>query len=279
MLSNSPEALLLASQDRSGFNEYDEAAYGLSSTRPELPRVVRETFVTNLCRNGVCHIHCSLDDDKGVEALSRVSSALPVHARLRQQIKIKCTWPFAGSVGILKMLGLRIILPGLRCLCAVHLLIWDRRGRPALPSVRVESSLVLAMKPPAHALDGLPAHDTTGYRRDGLPLDATVASPSRCSKSWSWIRNETVRAVLLLLRPKKTALNETAKKKKAKETRNKKRAAASHVAATQPPSRSAECCYLVLLTFLGSHTIFGHGYSRGCHTARIRSYLLLDTRE
>lgn len=148
------------------------------------------------------------------EPLSRVWSALPVYARLRQQIKIKCTWPFAGSTGSLRVLRLRIILPGLRCLCAVHLLIWDRRGRPALPSVRVESSLVLAMKPPAHALDGLPAHDTTGYRRDGLPLDATVASPYSRSKSWSWIRNETVRAVLLLLRQKKTALNETAKKRK-----------------------------------------------------------------
>lgn len=156
-LSNSSEALLLASQDRSGCNEYDEVSDGVPSTRTELPTVARETFVTNLCRTGVCHIHCRLDDDQGVGALSRVSSALPVYARLRQQIKIKCTWPFAGSTGSLRVLRLRIILPGLRCLCAVHLLIWDRRGRPALPSVRVEYSLVLAMEPPAHALDGLPA--------------------------------------------------------------------------------------------------------------------------
>lgn len=55
--------------------------------------------------------------------------------------------------------------------------------RPALSPVRVESSLVLAMEPPAHALDGLPARDTTGSRRDGLPLDATVASPYSRSKS------------------------------------------------------------------------------------------------
>lgn len=66
-------------------------------------------------------------------------------------------------------------------LCAVHLLIWDRRERPA-PPVRVEYSLVLAMEPPAHALDGLPARDTTGSRRDGLPLDATVTSPYSRSK-------------------------------------------------------------------------------------------------
>lgn len=69
-------------------------------------------------------------------------------------------------------------------LCAVHLLIWDRRERPA-PPVRVESSLVLAMEPPTHALDGLPAHDTAVYRSDGLSLDATVASPYSRSKSWS----------------------------------------------------------------------------------------------
>ncbi|EMF09604.1 uncharacterized protein SEPMUDRAFT_151565 [Sphaerulina musiva SO2202] len=41
-LSNSPEALLLASQDRSGCNDYDEVADGVPSTRTELPRVVWE---------------------------------------------------------------------------------------------------------------------------------------------------------------------------------------------------------------------------------------------
>lgn len=68
-------------------------------------------------------------------------------------------------------------------LCAVHLRISDRCRRPALSPARVESCLVLAMEPPAHALDGLPARDTTGSRRDGLPLDATVTSPYSRSKS------------------------------------------------------------------------------------------------
>lgn len=54
-------------------------------------------------------------------------------------------------------------------LCAVHLLIWDRRERPA-PPVRVGYSLVLAMATLAHALDGLVARDTTGHCRGGRVL-------------------------------------------------------------------------------------------------------------
>lgn len=54
-------------------------------------------------------------------------------------------------------------------LCAVHLLIWDRRERPA-PPVRVEYSLVLAMETLAYALDGLVARDTTGHCRGGRVL-------------------------------------------------------------------------------------------------------------
>lgn len=68
------------------------------------------------------------------------------------------------------------------CCASTHM---KSSQRPALSHVRVESSLVLAMEPPAHALDGLPAHDTAGYRSDGLSLDATVTSPYSRSKSWS----------------------------------------------------------------------------------------------
>lgn len=56
-----------------------------------------------------------------------------------------------------------------KMLCAVHLLIWDRRERPA-PPVRVEYSLVLAMATLAYALDGLVARNTTGHCRGGRVL-------------------------------------------------------------------------------------------------------------
>lgn len=71
-------------------------------------------------------------------------------------------------------------------LCAVHLLIWDRRERPA-PPVRVEYSLVLAMATLAHALDGLVARDTTGHCRGGrvlLGAQVLVMDTQRnCSRS------------------------------------------------------------------------------------------------
>lgn len=143
---------------------------------------------------------------------------------------------------------------------------------PALSHVRVESSLVLAME--IHALDSLVARDTTGHYHGGrVLLGAPSLGHGYATKLFAQYSSSSSSN-------QKTALTRR-RKKSQKRPGTKSELQHRTWLPRNPQSRSAECCYLVqvLFTFLGSHTIFGHGYSRGSHTARIGSYLLLDTRE